>query len=149
MPLPWRLFWISGRASQREFIVVESIAAIAINSIILWQNHHGWPGAHLDAPSALALLIFFTGALVGSMTFMRRLQDIGESPYLLAWIVILTSGLAGLTERAGGLGAGPGPWLVALIWVACFGLLASRPSELEANKYGPPPGSKPSPPDLG
>ena len=150
-PLPFRLFWLAGRAGRREFAITEALCVIGVSGAGVWQTHHGAPGDYLDAPSALAMLVFFTGATVGTFAVIRRLQDIGEEAYLAGWILIVCWAPAIAAEQIGGkVGELLAPWIMGLAIVIALVVLWCRPSQTGPNKHGPEPElPDSSPPGLG
>jgi uncharacterized membrane protein YhaH (DUF805 family) len=144
IPLPFRLFWIAGRAGRLEFAILEAICFLAVTGAAVWQAHHGAPGAYLDRPSALAMLVFFAGTTIGAMAAVRRLQDIGADPYLMYWIIVASWAPAVAAQIIGGeIGSLIAPWIMGVALLVAGIVLWKQPSQPQANKYGPSPSASP------
>lgn len=139
IPLPFRLFWMAGRAGRREFAIVQIVCVLTVGLAWAWHAGHDTRGAPLGPFAALVMLTFFAAMAAGAMTLVRRLQDIGEDPYLAFWILIVCWTPAVLAERFGRVGEVLAPWIMSACLIVAFIILWTRPSQSGANKYGPEP----------
>jgi uncharacterized membrane protein YhaH (DUF805 family) len=81
---------------------------------------------------------------------IRRLQDIGEDPYLIFWILIACWAPAIFAERFGETGEALAPWIMNAALIIALIVVGSRPTKPGANKYGPDPREGgANPPDSG